>query len=83
MHTSPTQAVDQATAVIKPFKDNKVQGQIQFTRIDGGVKVVADLEGLKPGKHGFMCTNLAIVVEKMVQLLDHILILPSSRMLTR
>ena len=52
VHTSPKQAVDRATAVIKPFKDNKVQGQIQFIRIDGGVKVVADLEGLKPGKHG-------------------------------
>jgi Cu-Zn family superoxide dismutase len=46
-------------AVIAPAKaaatqeSNKtVMGTVTFTKADGGVKVVADLTGLSPGKHG-------------------------------
>jgi Cu-Zn family superoxide dismutase len=44
-----------AMAHIKGFgagKD-KVKGHVTFTQMEGGVKVVAHIEGLAPGKHGF------------------------------
>jgi superoxide dismutase, Cu-Zn family len=42
-----------AIAVVYPAKDKTVKGIITFTQTDQGVKVVAHLEGLTPGKHGF------------------------------
>uniref|UniRef100_UPI001BDDCA20 Superoxide dismutase [Cu-Zn] n=1 Tax=Bacteroidetes bacterium GWA2_30_7 TaxID=1797313 RepID=UPI001BDDCA20 len=42
-----------AVCVIYPTQDYKVTGVITFTKSDDGVKVVADLNGLSPGKHGF------------------------------
>jgi Cu-Zn family superoxide dismutase len=41
-----------AIAMLAPTKDSKVSGTITFTRNDEGVKVVADIQGLTPGKHG-------------------------------
>ncbi len=32
---------------------DKITGTVTFTAADEGVKVVADIEGLTPGKHGF------------------------------
>src|SRR5260370_30206038 len=44
----------QAVAVMHPTANNKCQGVVRFTQEGGGVKVVADLEGLNPGqKHAF------------------------------
>jgi superoxide dismutase, Cu-Zn family len=31
----------------------KITGTVTFTAVEGGVKVVADIDGLTPGKHGF------------------------------
>ena len=42
-----------AIAVVYPAKDKTVKGIITFTQMENGVKVVAHLEGLTPGKHGF------------------------------
>jgi Cu-Zn family superoxide dismutase len=42
-----------ATAELKPTEGNNATGTVTFTSVDGGVQIVADLEGLEPGKHGF------------------------------
>ena len=42
-----------AVAVVFPAKDKTVKGTITFMQTEKGVKVVASLEGLAPGKHGF------------------------------
>lgn len=31
----------------------KISGTVTFTAVEGGVKVVAEIDGLTPGKHGF------------------------------
>ena len=49
MAGSPAKAV----AVVYPAKDKTVKGIITFTQTENGVKVVAHLEGLTPGQHGF------------------------------
>lgn len=45
--------VKRAIAYIKPVGDNKVRGAVVFTKVEDGIKIVADLEGLSPGLHGF------------------------------
>lgn len=47
--TPPTRAV----AVINPTEGNKVHGLVTFTKVGDQVKVVAEIEGLTPGQHGF------------------------------
>ena len=42
-----------ATAELEPTEGNNVTGTVTFTSVDGGVEIVADLEGLEPGKYGF------------------------------
>jgi Cu-Zn family superoxide dismutase len=42
-----------AIAVLSPASDSKVMGTVTFTRSGDAVKVVADITGLTPGKHGF------------------------------
>lgn len=42
-----------AVAVLIPTVGNAVTGVVRFTQVDGGVRVVADVSGLKPGTHGF------------------------------
>lgn len=42
-----------AHANLKPTKDNKVNGKVTFIQLDKGVKVIADVDGLTPGEHGF------------------------------
>ncbi len=57
-------SVNKAICVLHPTEGNNVKGTVVFTRSGSGVKVVADLEGLTPGKHGFHiheygdCSNL-------------------------
>lgn len=46
-------AVTKALAVLNPTEGNKVHGMVTFTQSGNQVKVVADIEGLTPGKHGF------------------------------
>jgi superoxide dismutase, Cu-Zn family len=45
--------IKEAVAYLKPTKGNKVQGTVTFTKVPGGIRVVADIEGLSPGRHGF------------------------------
>jgi Cu-Zn family superoxide dismutase len=45
--------VTAAIAVIHPTTGNEIAGIVTFTATDGGVKIVADVTGLTPGKHGF------------------------------
>lgn len=48
-----TMKVHPAVCVLNPTVGNKVMGTVRFTEVVGGVKVVADIRGLTPGKHGF------------------------------
>jgi superoxide dismutase, Cu-Zn family len=43
----------EAICVVNPTEGNQVKGTVTFTETADGVKVVADLTGLEPGKHGF------------------------------
>ena len=45
--------VTKAVAVLHPTAGNNVSGMVTFTKSGDEVKVVADITGLKPGKHGF------------------------------
>ena len=45
--------IEKAVCVIYPTAGNKVTGVVTFTKVEGGIKIVADLQGLTPGKHGF------------------------------
>lgn len=45
--------ITQAVATLAPTQGNQVRGTVTFTRETDGVRVVADLAGLKPGEHGF------------------------------
>lgn len=45
--------VTKAVAVLAPTAGSKVMGTVTFTKTADGVKVVADITGLTPGKHGF------------------------------
>ncbi|MGD9556005.1 MAG: superoxide dismutase family protein [Mangrovibacterium sp.] len=42
-----------AICVLQPTKGNKATGVVTFTQSDSGIVVIADIEGLTPGKHGF------------------------------
>ena len=46
-------AVTKAVAVLYPTKGSSVSGTVTFTKVDNGIRVVADVEGLTPGEHGF------------------------------
>jgi Cu-Zn family superoxide dismutase len=46
-------AVTKAVAVLSPLGSSGVTGTVTFTKADGGVRVQAQLKGLKPGDHGF------------------------------
>jgi Cu-Zn family superoxide dismutase len=50
---APSKKVEKAVCVLYPTLGNKVTGVVTFTKVEGGVKVVADIEGLSKGKHGF------------------------------
>jgi len=51
--SAQAQSVTKAVAVLSPTKGNNVSGTVTFTKVDGGVKIVADVAGLTPGQHGF------------------------------
>jgi len=42
-----------AIAVLFSAPEGRVQGTVTFEKVEGGVKVIADVSGLTPGKHGF------------------------------
>lgn len=45
--------VNNAICVLHPTEGNTVNGIVTFTKTNSGIHVVADIEGLTPGKHGF------------------------------
>jgi Cu-Zn family superoxide dismutase len=45
--------ITKAISVLHPTEGNNVRGIVTFTKMEGGVMVVADVEGLTPGNHGF------------------------------
>lgn len=45
--------IQKAVAVLQPAKGHDVHGTVTFTKMEKGIKVVADIKGLNPGKHGF------------------------------
>lgn len=51
--TESKDEVQQAVVVVHPTKGNNVSGKVTFTKEANGIRIVADIEGLKPGKHGF------------------------------
>jgi superoxide dismutase, Cu-Zn family len=54
-HGAPPAAlqINKAIAVLVPAAGSPVQGTVTFERTPTGVKVIADISGLTPGKHGF------------------------------
>ena len=48
-----TATITEAKAEVHSSSGSKVKGVVTFTQVNGGVKIVADFEGLTPGKHGF------------------------------
>jgi len=50
---SPAPEVTKAVAVVNPTEGNNVRGVVTFIQSGANVKVVAHIEGLTPGKHGF------------------------------
>lgn len=46
-------AVTKAVAVLHPTAGHEAHGTVVFTKVEGGVKVEATLDGLAPGDHGF------------------------------
>jgi Cu-Zn family superoxide dismutase len=51
--TAAASPVSKAVATVNPTKDSKVSGEVSFTKVEGGVHVVAHLSGLAAGAHGF------------------------------
>src|SRR6476659_6665607 len=47
------QEATKAIAVLHPTAGNTVAGSVTFTKSSDEIKVVADITGLTPGKHGF------------------------------
>ncbi len=47
------QDATKATCELKPSSGSQVTGTVTFTKIGDEVQVVADIQNLKPGKHGF------------------------------
>jgi Cu-Zn family superoxide dismutase len=45
--------VAEAVAVLIPTEGNTVTGTINFLKMDSGIRVIGDISGLDPGKHGF------------------------------
>lgn len=51
--SAQAESVTKAVATLAPTKGNSVSGMVTFTKVEGGVKIVADVTGLTPGLHGF------------------------------
>jgi len=48
-----TQMMIHAVAILHPTAGNQTAGKVSFATTMQGVRIEADLSGLKPGKHGF------------------------------
>lgn len=45
--------ITKAVCVLNPKSGSEVVGAVTFAEEEGGVRIIADVAGLKPGKHGF------------------------------
>lgn len=45
--------ISKAICIMMPTEGNDVKGTVTFTQTDAGIRIVADIEGLTPGEHGF------------------------------
>ncbi len=52
-NSASAQEPTKAIAVLHPTQGSKVEGTVTFTKAGDGVKIVAEISGLTPGKHGF------------------------------
>src|SRR5436305_9892467 len=59
------QDVTKATATLEPKSGSQVTGTVTFTKTGDEVRVVADFQNLKPGKHGSTYTRKAIARRRM------------------
>ena len=44
---------NKAVAVIQPLNGSNVTGVVYFDKVQNGIEIIADIDGLSPGKHGF------------------------------
>jgi len=52
-HAANLAAPTKAVCVVHPLGGTKTAGMVTFTKVDGGIKIDAEISGLTPGKHGF------------------------------
>lgn len=45
--------IQSASANLNSVNSSEVTGKVTFNKVPGGIEIVADIEGLAPGKHGF------------------------------
>lgn len=45
--------ITRAVAVLHPTEGSTVRGIVWFEKVENGIRITADVEGLTPGKHGF------------------------------
>lgn len=49
-----SEEIKRAIAVVHPTEGNDVSGTVEFTEVDEGIRIVAEIHGLKPNtQHGF------------------------------
>lgn len=53
MNEPAAKAPTRAIATLHPTEGNDVTGVVTFTKVAGGIRVMADVRGLTPGLHGF------------------------------
>jgi Cu-Zn family superoxide dismutase len=46
-------AFQKAVAVIHPLNESGVTGIVYFNQVQNGIEIIANIDGLEPGKHGF------------------------------
>ena len=51
--TASSPAASSAVASVQPLGGGTAKGTVQFTQLDHGVQIQAEITGLTPGKHGF------------------------------
>ncbi len=45
--------IKKAIAIVQPTEGNNIIGTVTFSQVNNGMRIIADIHGLKPGKHGF------------------------------
>lgn len=53
MSAATSAPVQKAICILYATQGNTVSGTVTFTKVAEGMKIVADVSGLTPGKHGF------------------------------